>query len=240
MDFSDKTVLILAPHPDDEVFGCGGFIHRLKQDSARVYVLFITNGTTEHFVATGKSAEFSTAPQRRNEIEQVADFLNYDGYSIAFEGDQYHLQLDQLPQRELVHAIERGGDISLESLQPDIVLTPMASDYNQDHRATFLAAMTALRPASTKYRHFCPLVMCYELPYQQWNVEEQTSAPEYLVRLSTENMSAKIAALELYSSQLKSLSSPLSVHGIKTLASLRGLQCGVEAAEAYTIRRLVV
>lgn len=236
LDISNKTALVLAPHLDDEVFGCGGLIHRMKQSSTRVYVLFMTNGATQHFGTAGSS----TGSTRLQEVEQVASLLELDGYHIAFEGDQYHLQLDQIAQRDLVHSIERGTPVSIENIKPDIVLTPLSNDYNQDHRATFDAAMTALRPASTDYRHLCTTVLGYELPYQQWNISASDTVPACLVPLSEENLAKKIEALKLYASQLKSATSPLSVHGVKTQAAYRGLQCGAAYAEAYVPLRVVV
>jgi LmbE family N-acetylglucosaminyl deacetylase len=230
------TALVIAPHPDDEIFGCGGTIHRLKASGGRVYVLYMTVGTTADFSPKGRS----TAEERVAEIAQVARFLDLDGYAVALPGDEYHLRLDAVPQTELVHAIERAGDISLQRLRPDMVLAPSAADYNQDHRAISLATMTAVRPGPRRYKSFQPLVLTYELPYHQWNVADTLPAPSLLVTLEPPSMAAKIGALELYESQLKSPESPLSVHGVQALAAYRGLQCGVAAAEAFQIKRLVL
>src|SRR5450830_2122469 len=42
--FSEKRVLVLAPHPDDEVFGCGGALADLLERGARVDVVLVTDG----------------------------------------------------------------------------------------------------------------------------------------------------------------------------------------------------
>ncbi|MGI9305660.1 MAG: PIG-L deacetylase family protein [Gammaproteobacteria bacterium] len=236
LDLKGKTALVIAPHPDDEVFGCGGLIHRLKSDHAKVYVLYMTVGTTLDFSAKGKT----TADERTAEIEQVARFLKLDGYAVAFPGDRYHLKLDAAPQKELVHAIERGDDMSLQGLRPDIVLTTSGMDYNQDHRAVSEATMTAVRPTSSEHKSFQPVVLTYELPYHQWNVTETMSTPNFLVRLTEHDLDAKLTALALYKSQLKTPDGPLSLHGVETLAHYRGLQCGCAAAEAYCTRRIVL
>ena len=44
MKTTDKTALIIAPHPDDETFGCAGLIARKIAEGARVYVVFLTCG----------------------------------------------------------------------------------------------------------------------------------------------------------------------------------------------------
>lgn len=229
------TALIIAPHPDDEVFGCGGLMHRLKSNGGKVYVLYITVGTTRDFSPQG----VSTAQERLENIRQVSEYLRVDGYAVAMPGDNYHLKLDAVPQKDLIHAIERGGEVCLEELRPDIVLAPSNSDYNQDHRAVSQAAISAVRPASPRYKSFQPVILTYELPYQQWSVADNPPAPNLYVRLSDEDMEAKITALQCYKSQLKAPDSPLSVHGVKTLASYRGLQCGGAAAEAFHIKRFV-
>lgn len=230
------TVLVIAPHPDDEVFGCGGLIHRLKSLGSEVYVLYMTVGTTADLSPRGRS----TAEERMEEVAAVAKLLDFDGYAIAFPGDEYHLQLDTVPQKDLVHAIERAGEISLQALRPDVVLTPSGADYNQDHRAVSCATMTAVRPGSPRFKSFQPLVLTYELPYHQWNLADSLATPSFFVGLEPPDMDAKIAALELYQSQLKAPDSPLSVRGVRMLASYRGLQCGADAAEAYQIKRLVL
>ena len=230
------TALVIAPHPDDEIFGCGGLLHRLKAAGGRAYVLYITVGDTADFSEKG----YSTAEERLEEVARVARLLDFDGYSIALPGNEYHLRLDSVPQAVLVHGIERAGEISLRGLRPDIVLAPSVCDYNQDHRAVALAVMTAVRPGPRNYMSFPSLVLSYELPYQQWNVAESLPTPSLFVPLEPSSMAAKIAALELYKSQMKSPECPLSVHGVEALATYRGLQCGAARAEAFQIKRLVI
>jgi LmbE family N-acetylglucosaminyl deacetylase len=231
-----ERVLVIAPHPDDEVFGCGGTIQRLKDGGASVYVLFVTVGTTKDFSARGES----TAIERLEEIEKVSEFYGFTDYAMAMQGDEFHLQLDAVPQKEIVHAIERGTHVSFQSVKPDLVLTTSPTDYNQDHRAVYLATMTAARPQSPERKAYQPAILTYELPYQQWNVGEASPEPRALVRLSEADLQAKLDGLSLYSSQLKDPTNPLSLQGVETLARYRGLQCDSIAAEAFGIARITL
>lgn len=43
-NFKDETLLVIAPHSDDEVLGCGGLISRVKNDGGKVYVLIFNLG----------------------------------------------------------------------------------------------------------------------------------------------------------------------------------------------------
>ncbi|QCT93958.1 PIG-L family deacetylase [Caminibacter mediatlanticus TB-2] len=39
-----KNTMIIAPHPDDETFGCGGLIAKKTKLKSNVYIVFLTNG----------------------------------------------------------------------------------------------------------------------------------------------------------------------------------------------------
>jgi len=41
---TNKSCLIIAPHPDDEIFGCGGLIITKQKSNAEIYILYLTNG----------------------------------------------------------------------------------------------------------------------------------------------------------------------------------------------------
>lgn len=40
--------LILAPHPDDETFGCGEMVAALRESGKDVYIIYLTDGTASH------------------------------------------------------------------------------------------------------------------------------------------------------------------------------------------------
>ncbi len=234
--FKNKKILIIAPHPDDEVIGCGGLIQRAKREGGQVYVLYLTVGTTQDFSKKG----ISTEKERIAEIKKVSRFLKFDGYRIAFVGNDYHLQLDALPQKNLIDEIERGKDISLEALKPSIVVAPSPNEYNQDHRAASLATISASRPTSPAFKYLVPLLLFYEDPLSTWTNQQNSHLPNFFVKLSSNDLKAKIEALNLYKSQLKDPNGPASVDGIKTLAYLRGMQTGVKMAEYYTAKRIIL
>jgi LmbE family N-acetylglucosaminyl deacetylase len=234
MDFpKQRTLLVVAPHPDDEIFGCGGLIYRVKQAGGKVYVLYLTVGTTKDFSKKGQS----TLDERMREIEKVAKYMEFDGYRIAFPGDEYHLQLDALPQKKLIHEIERGEGISLEAIKPTTLAVPSSYDYNQDHRAANRAAITATRPVPDEFKHLVPVVLEYEFPYFTWTSEAERPSPNIFVSMDEKALKAKLHALSLYESQMKVKHGPISEHGAEMLARMRGIHAGTHAAEAFILRR---
>src|SRR3954471_13435221 len=52
---SRQSVLVLAPHPDDETFGCGGTIRMLTESGVDVDVAFMTRGEQGLTGAAGRT-----------------------------------------------------------------------------------------------------------------------------------------------------------------------------------------
>ncbi|MDP2692851.1 MAG: PIG-L family deacetylase, partial [bacterium] len=120
LKFGPQRLLVIAPHPDDEVIGCGGLIKKIKDENGKVYVLYMTVGDTKDFSKKG----FSSLNERLKEIDAVAKYLKVDGWDIALPGDDYHLKLDTLGQKALMDIIERESKVSIEKIKPTIVVFP--------------------------------------------------------------------------------------------------------------------
>lgn len=236
LSLKHQRILIIAPHPDDEVFGCGGLISRCKREGGKVFVLYMTVGTTKDFSRRG----VSTHDERAGEMARVTKALRIDGHRLAFPGDRFHLKLDAVPQKELINVIERGPVVSLQALRPTIVITSSPSDYNQDHRSVAQAVLAAARPAPNDFKALQPVVLFSELPYGSWTADAMQPSPNVFVALHKQDLQKKVKALRLYTSQLKNSRAPLSVRGVTVLAQLRGMQSGLPLAEAYTARRFIL
>ena len=85
----DACVLVIAPHADDETFGCGGTIAKAKSLGASVYVLYMSVGDLVH---VGRGTV--DARTRAQEIRAATDCLGVDGYEIAYMDSHLHLRLD--------------------------------------------------------------------------------------------------------------------------------------------------
>lgn len=231
-DWSQQRLLVIAPHPDDEVLGCGGLLHKAKAAGAEVYVQFLTVGDTADVSDKG----FSTANERVGEIKAVADHYRWDDWHIAFPGDDYHLRLDAVPRFEIANTVERNSPLSIASVEPTVVIAPHHLSYNQDHQAAAEAVHTALRPSDIRRRHHPGLVLAYEEAADQWR-QEPAGPPNMLVELGQADFDAKIAAMRLYGSQCHDHPHTRSELTLQSLAVLRGMQCGVASAEGYYAMR---
>ena len=143
-------LLIISPHPDDESLGCGGLIGKCKKEGAEILLLYISVGNSRQLV-TGKTE----SDIRTKEIDAVRKFTKAK-IQIVYSGDEF-CRLDTVPQKDIVEHIED----TIETFKPTIVALPSSSSYNQDHRAVWDAAITALRPVPKILRHMPRLVIEY-------------------------------------------------------------------------------
>ena len=119
--------LVVAPHPDDELLGCGGTLLRRKAEGAYLGWLIVT----------GISQEMGWSPekvqQREEEIEQVASGLGIDRvYNLGFPTTK----LDTFPMSEV---IQKFSEV-FRDFEPEEVLIPHRGDVHTDHRVVFDAA----------------------------------------------------------------------------------------------------
>ncbi|WP_046469397.1 PIG-L deacetylase family protein [Allosalinactinospora lopnorensis] len=232
INWSQERLLVYAPHPDDETLGCGGLMSKAKKAGAEVYVQFLTVGDTADLSTKG----YSTADERFAEIKKVADHFRWDGWDVAFPGDEYHLKLDAMPRFEVSNSIERSSSLSIAELQPTVVLAPHRTSYNQDHQVAAEAVHTALRPSNNRLRHHPRLVLAYEEAADQWRYDAAPS-PHLLVELEESDLDAKLSAMRLYGTQIHEHPHTRSEATLRSLAVLRGMQCGVALAEGFHVMR---
>src|SRR3990170_3210860 len=142
-----KKILIIAPHMDDEVLGCGGIIGKHKDSGDIVSVIFIAHRVYNH-----------SFDEQRNNIEKshaikAKDVLCYDDAIFLDLPDE---RLDTAIQ-DIIIPLEKN----INAIKPSIVYIPFRGDNNQDHRAVFDAARVALRPTATTYINH---IYMYEVP----------------------------------------------------------------------------
>ena len=104
-DFLAKQrLLVVAPHADDEAFGCAGTIAKVKALGGKVYVMVMTIGDLRQYHTRGKMVEGKV---RQKEFVATMKSLGVDGYDIVFKDAYTHLRLDTLPRRDLIAIIDR-------------------------------------------------------------------------------------------------------------------------------------
>lgn len=170
---SQRHLLVLAPHPDDEVLGCGGLMAATLRAGQAITVIVVSDG-----------AQGGDAAVRETESREAARVLAGTGAAIT-------LQFWCLPDRGLADApglVPRLQRL-LTCTDADVVLLPSPFEVHPDHRALCAAALHALRDAGRPDLH----AWCYEVG--------QALMPDALVDI-TPHIELKRAALRCFPSQL--------------------------------------
>ena len=204
-------VLVLAPHPDDMEFGCGGTIKRLTEMGANISLLV--------FSTCDKSLPKDyTVTDLKQEQLAAAGLLGVAPDAITF----YDFPVREFPTfrqpilEEMIAFKKKSGGI-------DLVFTPSTTDMHQDHATISQESIRA-------FKETC--LLGYELP---WN--DLAASYNYYVRLSEKLLSVKEQAIEGFASQS---ARPYGARHIRSLAEVRGLQVKASYAEAFEVIRWII
>ncbi len=134
-DVQATSALVLAPHYDDEVLGCGGLVARLTAAGAAVRVLFLSDSADASELADddGSTDEQRAAysASRRQEAKAAAKVLGVAGID--------HLDLPDGRLERHLEAMVVGIRRALLSQRPALLLVPSPLEASSDHRAAFRA-----------------------------------------------------------------------------------------------------
>lgn len=124
------TVLVIAPHSDDEVLGCGGLLDVLRNRGGRLNFLVVTNGRSGTTFTDFRGEKLSRL--REQETRIAAELLQVDKCIFLNEEDTKVSNTE--PFRQAIRQV-------LDVIRPELVLLPYRYDAHTDHRATSQAAL---------------------------------------------------------------------------------------------------
>ena len=198
------SVLCIAPHPDDEILGCGGFLAKLAGTPCRIHVLILSRGECAQGIASLDLAV--TRAQESLHAAQVLGLPSPVFLDWADRGIYYAEPLIELLQ------------VTLAQIKPQYLLLPALSEPHPDHQSVALAGIAAAQRSQ-----FPQTLLFYEVgaPLHPNTIFDITSVA-----------SLKWQALDEFTSQ--EVIQPYKTHAqaLAVLRSFgRGLQC--TAAEAF-------
>jgi LmbE family N-acetylglucosaminyl deacetylase len=217
-----KKILVFAPHPDDEILGCGGTLIKNVQKGNEVYVCIVTKGCEPYF---------NEAKTMENRADNLACH-KFIGVTKTFFLDFPAVLV------ETVNRIEFNGKFLdvVKEVQPDEVYIPHYGDMQKDHQVVAEACMVALRP---KYFPQVKKILGYEtMSETDWNAPNVQNAfiPNVFEDI-TDQLELKKEALSYYKMQLSPFPDARSLGAIDALAKYRGALMHWKAAEAFMLIR---
>jgi len=125
-------VLIIAPHPDDEVIGCGGAIALHSQRGDNVTVVQLTDGARG---GDGKCSGSELADVRNKEAETAGKILGVKKViSLGYEDGKL------LPDPATVDSVH----LLVKALKPAAIYCPSSFEIHPDHIAALFIALNLL------------------------------------------------------------------------------------------------
>jgi LmbE family N-acetylglucosaminyl deacetylase len=201
-----SVVAVLAPHPDDDVLGCGGTLIKHKNSGHSISTITFTDGSLGDPSFADKS---ELIEEREKESQKAATIVGISRCEFLREKDQ------ELKSTDTV--VMRLNDLLLE-IKPDLVYLPFFLDNHPDHIATNTIFYRVVQNSKVKFK------CCF---YETWS----PLFPNLLVDISNE-MDLKVKAIEEFKTQLKQLD---YVRISKGLNSYRSMLFGKSStyAEAF-------
>jgi LmbE family N-acetylglucosaminyl deacetylase len=217
---TNKRILIVSPHPDDETLGVGGSISKFITQGHDVMILTVSG---------------HLPPLYSKEEYEITLKEAYEAYKILGVNKSIFLEIPAtMIGEEPVHVFNGKISSVLKEFEPNIVFCPFP-DRHIDHRLIFESCMVATRPVG--FGKKIEMVAAYEtLSETHWNAPylESNFTPNLVVDITT-HLEVKIDALSRFKSQISDRDGPRSLEAVRALAKFRGSQSGFENGEAFYI-----
>lgn len=199
------NVLVLSPHPDDDVFGCGGTLAKHKSQGHAVKIVYLCNGDK----GCDKTNKADIVEIRQREAIAAAGLLGVEQDALIF----LNCPDEQLkPAKSLTSQIrDLAGAFS-----PDLIYLPSFLDNHPDHWNTNLI----LQASGIKGVNICA--------YEVWT----PTIPNRLVDISA-FAEQKRNAIQAHQSQLQQLDYQQAVFGLNQYRAKLYSKKAMDYAEAF-------
>lgn len=220
---SNPRMLVIAPHPDDEILGVGGTMIRFARSGGELTVLTVAAHMPPLYPKEVHQRTVREA-KKAHALVGVKESIFFDNPAVM---------LGEIPTHEFNASIKSVVD----RVEPDVLLMPYY-DRHIDHRYVFDAAVVAARPVGVG--RGIQMVAAYEtLSETHWNAPhlEPNFTPNWCVDI-TDFIDVKIEAMQCYQSQVHPFPAPRSIEALRALALFRGSQAGFGYAEGFHVLRM--
>lgn len=147
---ANDAVLVLSPHPDDEIIGCGGTILQLLEQKHPLTILQLTDGSG------AKALKYQ--PAEVNHFARVQEAIDVAKFIGVKDLILWKLEPKDLLENEV--NVAKLKDIIL-SRQPKLIFTPFINDPHIDHIKTNQILARSLKELSIDFSQL--KILCYEV-----------------------------------------------------------------------------
>lgn len=197
-----KRILVCAPHPDDDIIGCGGTIIKHAIQGDIVTILYMTKGDAAKSLYSKKKL----ATIREQEARRAAHIIGVSTCCF-FNNPDGKIKKNKKTIKETIALIRH--------VKPHIVYIPHKHDEHTDHQATHTIIKTALIKAYKLYSQEDAIkdipwniekILCYEV----WTPLQRVTHIENI----TQQMELKLTALRQHISQIEDVKYDDAIEGL--------------------------
>ena len=217
------SILIIAPHADDETLGMGGTIAKSIKEGKEVTVAILTGPSNiKHPFIENNYLE-----NIRKESNRALDILGVKNRIYRSLPPVSMANKETWKINSIVNEI-------IKEVSPRELYVPFPYDLHKDHYVTTYAVNESCRPYLNSNKTL-KKVLAYET-LSETNLKYLTEQfnPNVFIDIS-ETIDIKLKALACYESQLQKKNLPRTLDVIKALSILRGSHIGTSAAEAFIL-----
>ncbi|HUP64255.1 MAG TPA: PIG-L family deacetylase [Thermoanaerobaculia bacterium] len=208
-----ERLLVIAPHPDDEVIGCGGLISLHVRDRRSIRTVVVTDGS-----AGGDPGDASLAETRRKETDAALERLGAPPAIFL-----------AIPDRQAEESVARIAAMIREELlgfTPDLIVMPSPIEIHPDHAAISIAVIELIQQDAE-------LASALRLSRIALMEISQPIRPNLLVDI-TSVQEDKQEAIRLHRSQIGQRNYDRFARGLNAYRTMT-LDGDVQAAEGYYV-----
>ena len=230
----NKKILFVVAHPDDEILGVGATINRLvKNYNCMIKVIILGEGVTSRSNERNIDQWQIELKQHKENIKKAQQSVGYQELSVYDFPDN---RFDSVDLLDIIKVIEKEKKL----FKPEIIFTHHGGDLNIDHQLTCNAVITACRPMEDE---LVSTIICFETPSgTEWrsSADPNHFIPNLFIKVSEENLAAKIKAMESYEYERRKYPHPRSPEALTIQAQRWGIAVGKKYAEAFMLVRTII
>ena len=221
-----QKILIIAPHPDDEIISCGGLIQKIIKNKAKIKIVYISNGENNLISLISQIKQkkplntTKLGNKRISEAKKATKILGLSSNNLIFLGypDSYikniyskkHFLYKNQKQYTKANLTKKLKQI-ITNYQPNIIITPHPKDKDPDHQNTTLFVQKIIKNLNSKPQLYTYLIHYPFYPSSKKLQINTTIFPPqklyqthnwYSLKLSTQQKQNKLIAINQNQSQI--------------------------------------
>ena len=179
-----QRILVFAPHPDDDLIGCGGSMAMHLGKGNEVFVIYATNGDAEcQQILPNKFTKI-----RRQETLNADRCLGLLSENLFFVNEKPWQLNEERMRFKFLNLVRK--------IRPDVCYIPHVADAHLDHQIVSRAAFEAINMAPSKwFRQYGsiaeePFYVSIILAYEVWSPLADPNYFEDIAQFSEKKMQA--------------------------------------------------